>query len=55
MYSSQTLKALTAQSIVNNDITTEEIPIHLQEEMYALKKVLHIQQFIKYEEGVVDL
>lgn len=55
MYSSQTLKALTAQFIVNNDITTEEIPIHLEEEMYALKKVLYIQQFIKYEEGVDDL
>ena len=31
MYFSPTLKVLAAQSIVNNNITTEEIPKHLQE------------------------
>ena len=48
MYNSPTLKALAAQSIVNNDITTVEIPTHLQEEMNALKKLQQIQQDIKY-------
>ena len=49
------LKALAAQSIVNNDITSVEIPIHLQEEMCTLKKMQQIQQLIKYGEGVNDL
>ena len=48
MYNTPTLKALAAQSIVNNDITTVEIPTHLQEEMNALKKLQQIQQDIKY-------
>ena len=34
-----TLKALAAQSIVNNDLLTDEIPTQLQEEMYDLKKL----------------
>ena len=55
MYSSPSLKVLAAQSIVNNDITTVQIPIHLQEEMCTLKKMQHIQQLIKYGEGVHDL
>ena len=38
MYISPTLKALAAQTIVNNDIPTDEIPIQLQEEMHNLKK-----------------
>ena len=42
MYNTPTLKALAAQSIVNNDITTVEIPTHLQEEMNALKKLQQI-------------
>ena len=45
---SSTLKALAAQTIVNNDILTEEIPAQLQEEMYILKKVKHFQQDMKY-------
>merc|ERR1712215_45505 len=48
MYNTPTLKALAAQSIVTNDITTVEIPTHLQEEMNALKKLQQIQQDIKY-------
>ena len=55
MYSSPSLKVLAAQSIVNNDITTVQIPIHLQEEMCTLKKMQQIQQLIKYGEGVHDL
>ena len=55
MYSSPSLKVLASQSIVNNDILTEEIPICLQEEMHTLKKVKQIQQLIKYGEGVHDL
>ena len=42
MYSSPSLKALAAQSIVNNDITLVEIPIHLKEEMCTLKKMQKI-------------
>ena len=42
MYNPPTLKALAAQPIVNNDITTVEIPTHLQEEMNALKKLQQI-------------
>ena len=38
MYFSPTLKILAAQSIVNNNITSEEIPKHLQEEMDSLQK-----------------
>ena len=48
LYNSPTLKTLAAQSIINNDITTVEIPTHLQEEMNALKKLQQIQQDIKY-------
>ena len=55
MYSSPSLKVLAAQSIVNNDITSVEIPIHLQEEMCTLKKMQQIQQLIKYGEGVHNL
>ena len=55
MYSSPSLKVLAAQSIVNNDITLVEIPIHLKEEMCTLKKMQQIQQLIKYGEGVIDL
>ena len=43
-----TLKALAAQSIVNNDLLTDDIPDQLQEEMYNLKKVQQIQQDIEY-------
>ena len=43
-----TLKALAAQSIVNNDLLTDDIPSQLQEEMYNLKKVQQIQQDIEY-------
>ena len=55
MYNTPTLKALAAQSIVNNDITTVEIPTHLQEEMNALKKLQQIQQDIKYLERKHEL
>ena len=55
MYSSPSLKVLAAQSIVDNDITTVQIPIHLQEEMCTLKKMQQIQQLIKYGEGVHNL
>jgi len=55
MYNTPTLKALAAQSIVNNDITTVEIPTHLQEEMNALKKLQQIQQDIKYCKRKYDL
>jgi len=55
MYNSPTLKALAAQPIVNNDITTVEIPTHLQEEMNALKKLQQIQQEIKYCKRKYDL
>ena len=55
MYNSPTLKALAAQPIVNNDITTVEIPTHLQEEMNALKKLQQIQQDIKYNKRMYDL
>ena len=55
MFNSPTLKALAAQSIINNDITTVEIPTHLQEEMNALKKLQQIQQDIKYNERMYDL
>ena len=55
MYNSPTLKALAAQPIVNNDITTVEIPTHLQEEMNALKKLQQIQQDIKYCKKKYDL
>ena len=55
MFSSPTLKALAAQSIVNNYITTVEIPTHLQEEMFALKKVQQIQQDIKYGKRKYEL
>ena len=48
MYISPTLKALAAQTIVNNDILTDEIPICLQEEMHTLKKVKQFQQDMKY-------
>ena len=48
MYNTPSLKALAAQSIVNNDISTVEIPTHLQEEMNNLKKLQQIQQDIKY-------
>ena len=43
-----TSKALAAQSIVNNDILTDDIPAQLQEEMYTLKKVQQIYQDIEY-------
>ena len=43
-----TLKALAAQSIVNNDLLTDDIPSQLQEEMYDLKKLQRIQQDIEY-------
>merc|ERR1712236_24243 len=55
MYNTPTLKALAAQSIVNNDITTVEIPTHLQEEINALKKLQQIQQDIKYLERKHEL
>ena len=55
MYNPPTLKALAAQPIVNNDITTVEIPTHLQEEMNALKKLQQIQQDIKYCKRKYDL
>ena len=55
MFNSPTLKALAAQSIINNDITTVEIPTHLQEEMNALKKLQQFQQDIKYNERMYDL
>jgi len=55
MYNSPSLKALAAQPIVNNDITTVEIPTHLQEEMNALKKLQQIQQEIKYCKRKYDL
>ena len=45
MYSSPSLKVLATQSIVNNDILTDDIPAQLQEEMYTLKKV---KQDIEY-------
>ena len=48
-------KALAAQSIVNNDITVVDIPTHLQEEMFALKKVQQIQQDIKYNERMYEI
>ena len=55
MYNSPTLKALAAQPIVNNDITTVEIPTHLQEEMNDLKELQQIQQEIKYCKRKYDL
>ena len=55
MYNSPTLKALAAQPIVNNDITTVEIPTHLQEEMNDLKELQQIQQEIKYCKRMYDL
>ena len=36
MYISPTLKALTAQTIVNNNILTDEIPLQLHEKMHTL-------------------
>ena len=47
---SPTLKALAAQTIVNNDILTDDIPLQLQEEIYTLKKVKQFQQNIKYND-----
>ena len=55
MYSSPSLKVLATQSIVNNDILTDEIPICLQEEMHTLKKVKQFQQDIKYDESKYEL
>ena len=55
MYNSPTLKALAAQPIVNNDITTVEIPTHLHEEMNDLKELQQIQQEIKYCKRKYDL
>ena len=55
MYNPPTLKALAAQPIVNNDITTVEIPTHLQEEMNDLKELQQIQQEIKYCKRKYDL
>ena len=52
---SQTLKALVAQTIVNKDILTDDIPLKLQEEMYTLKKMKQFQQDIKYNERMYDL
>ena len=39
-----TLKVLAAQSIVNNNITSDEIPKHLQEEMDSLQKLKEIME-----------
>ena len=55
MYTTPILKALAAQTIVNNDILTDEIPLQLQEEMYTLKKVKQFQQDIKYDERKYEL
>ena len=52
---SPTLKALAAQTIVNNDILTDDIPLQLQEEMHTLKKVKQFQQDIKYDERKYEL
>ena len=46
---SPTLNVWTAQTIVNNNILTDEIPLQLHEEMHTLKKVKQFQQDIKYE------
>ena len=46
---------LCNETIVNNDILTDDIPLQLQEEMHTLKKVKQFQQLIKYGEGVHDL
>ena len=50
MYFSPTLKVLAAQSIVNNNITTEEIPKHLQEEMDSLQKLKEIMERYLHDE-----
>ena len=42
--SPSTLKALSAQTIVNNIIPTDEIPKYLQEEINTLKIMQQIQQ-----------
>ena len=55
MNMSPTLKALAAQTIVNNDILTDDIPLQLQEEMHTLKKVKQFQQDIKYDERKYEL
>ena len=52
---SPTLIALAAQYIVNNDIVTDDIPLQLQEEIHALKKVKQFQQDIKYNERMYEL
>ena len=52
---SPTLKALAAQTIVNNDILTDDIPLQLQEEMHTLKKLKQFQQDIKYNERMYEL
>ena len=52
---SPTLKALVAQTIVNKDILTDDIPLQLQEEIHTLKKVKQFQQDIKYNERMYDL
>ena len=55
MNMSPTLKALVAQTIVNKDILTDDIPLQLQEEIHTLKKVKQFQQDIKYNERMYDL
>ena len=53
--SPSTLKALSAQTIVNNIIPTDEIPKYLQEEINTLKIMQQIQQNLKNEEKYNEL
>ena len=53
--SPSTLKALSAQTIVNNKIPTDEIPKYLQEEINTLKIMQQIQQNLKNEEKYNEL
>ena len=53
--SPSTLKALSAQTIVNNKIPTDEIPKNLQEEINMLKIMQKIQQNLENEERYKEL